>query len=193
MAVNDNFEVKIASTFQGDVMINVLHYQQIAGSGGITEVIGSLMAAVKADVVQVMIEAQANMVQYQTIRVQQVGAPKPLIQKDGVTYVGALTDDPLPASDAVLFVKRCNTGGRENVGKLYLSGCPDIYALGGLVVVGQDELEAVALALKSNIVNAGRTFAPIIWHRAAATAEFVTAVNIRAQISRQNRRKLPIY
>lgn len=193
MAIDDNFEVKIASTYQGDVMMNVLHYQQIGGTGGITECIGSLMAGVKASIIETLILAQSNMVQYQTIRIQQVGVPKPNIQKDGIISVGELTEDPLPASDAILFVKRCNIGGRENVGKFYLGGCPDTYATGGLVTVTQDELEQIALALKTNIIHTGRTFAPIIWHRAAQTAQFITACNIRAQISRQNRRHLPIY
>lgn len=193
MAINDNFEVKISATFQGDVCMNVLHYQQTAGGGGITEVIGSLMQAIKDEVINVLTPALSDMVQFQTIRVQQVGVPKPLIQKDGITSAGDLTTDPLPASDAILFVKRCNTGGRENVGKFYLSGCPDTYATGGLVVVGQDELELIAVMLKSNITNAARVFAPVIWHRTPQTAEFITSCSIRAQISRQNRRRLPIY
>lgn len=193
MAIDDNFEVKITSTFQGDVMMNVLHYQQIGGVGGITECIGSLVLAVAADVIAKMALAQSDKVSYQTVRVQQVGVANPNIQKDALILGGDREEDPLPGQDAVLFVKRCNTGGRANVGKFYLGAVPDVWAVGGEVTVGQDELEAVALQLKTNISNGGRTFAPIIWHRQAQTAEFVTAVNIRKQISRQNRRHLPIY
>lgn len=193
MSINDNFEVKITSVFQGDVIMNVLHYQQTVGGGGITEVIGSLVLAVAADLLPKMQACQNETVTYQTIRVQQVGVPNPIIQKDGLALQGLLEEDPLPGQDAVLFTKRCNTGGRANVGKFYLGGVPDAYASGGIVNTGQDDLEALAVQLKTNVSNGGRTFAPIIWHRRPQTAEFVTAVNIRRQISRQNRRHLPIY
>lgn len=193
MAVNDNFEVKITSTYQGDVAMNVLHYQQTAGAGGITEVLGKLIDVVISDVLDKLCDAQTNKVEYQSVRVQQVGVVAPMIDRRGIELGGQNETDPLPAQDAVLFVKRCNTGGRANVGKLYLTGVSDALVTGGLVSVGDDDLVAVAVQLKTNLVIEGITFAPIIWHRGPETAEFVTRCEIRPQISRQNRRHLPVY
>src|SRR5688572_15226165 len=112
MAVNDNFEVKITATFQGDVAMNVLHYQQTAGAGGITAVIGSLIDGILADFVPKMQACMTSYVQFQSVRVQQVGVVAPSIEKRGTILEGLVSDvNPLPGQDAVLFVKRCNTGG----------------------------------------------------------------------------------
>lgn len=193
MAINDNFEVKITSVFQGDIMMNVLHYMQTGGEDGITSIIGKLLDAVESDIVPVMADCQATTIVYQSIRVQQVGVNKPIIEKRAIDDVGEHEDNPLPAQDAVLFVKRANTGGRENVGKFYLGGVGETLSDGGKVVVGDANLIAMAVALKSNLTSGGITFAPIIWHRATQTAEFITKCDIRSQISRQNRRHLPVY
>lgn len=192
MAVNDNFEVKITSTYQGDVMQNVLHYQQTAGSGGITEVCGKLADAIRDTLLPIIRAAQTNKVDYQTIRVQQVGVPEPTIVKIGLVAAGLSADPPLPAQDAVLFVKRCNNGGRKNVGKFYLSGIPEDWADGGLVNVGTDELEAIAEQIKGNLTIESFTFAPGIWHRTEQSIEFITRCEIRPQISRQKRRHIPV-
>lgn len=193
MAINDNFEVKITSTFQGDVAMNVLHFQQTAGSGGITEVLGKLIDAVVDDMLPLIRACQTTQVQFQSVRVQQVGVTNPMIERRGLVLTGIQSADSLPASDAVLFVKRCNTGGRQNVGKFYLVGLPDTIATGGLVDVTDEALVALAVGLKSNIVDDDLTFAPIIWHRASQSAEFITRCEVRPQISRQNRRHLPVY
>lgn len=193
MAINDNFEVKITSTFQGDVAMNVLHFQQTAGSGGITEVLGKLIDAVVDDLLPKVRACQTNQVQYQSVRVQQVGVANPMIERRGLTVIGSQSADALPASDAVLFVKRCNTGGRQNVGKFYLVGVPDTIAVGGLVDVSDEQLVDLAVQLKANINDDDLTFAPIIWHRSSQSAEFITRCEVRPQMSRQNRRHLPVY
>lgn len=193
MPLDTNYEVKITGIFQGRVFQNVLHFQQTAGAGGGRTVdAGRLAAAVSGQIIPLMVAACTPDTQFNTVRVTEVGIADPIVTKVAVNTPGEASGDALPGQDAILFVKRCNTGGRRNVGKFYLVGAADDNAQGGIVDTEFAPFVALAAILKGQITNTGNTYSAIIWHRATSSAEFVTICNTRAQVSRQKRRNIPV-
>lgn len=193
MPVNDNFEVKITATYGSDIMMTVLHYQQIGGTGTITDSLGSLILAVQNQVIPALASIQVLGVRYKSIRVQQVGVANPIIFRKGLNYGGLVDDDGLPPGDAALFVKRANVGGRKNVGKIYVGGTPEGLQNQGTFDVTDASVVAAGATLLGTIEEDDRVFRPIIWHRADSTPEYVVFLEPRTQMSHQKRRHLPVY
>jgi hypothetical protein len=193
MPANSKYEVKITGMYNGDIWQNVLHYMLTeGGTSERTTDAGKVADVVESQFIPTLAAAQSNQSVFMTLRVVEVGVEDPIIVRRGLLTTGQVESDPLPASDAVLFQKSCNVGGRRNYGKLYLACVPEAWATGSIVDITQAELTALGIKLKDSIVLAGYTIRPIIWHRSDSTAEFVTNYGIRAQISRQNRRHIPV-
>jgi len=189
MAVNDNFQVVVTGTIGTDIWKNVSYWQCTAGgTGGQTVLTGSLREAIKAHFLPKIAAVQTNTVSMFALRCQQVGVTEPFVDTAGLNVFGLTEGDPLPSSDAVLFVKRANNGGRKNVGKAFIPGVDETLVNGNVVTVTDPTIVALAVAFKTNIVNVGDTFTPCIWHRGTATADFVTVCQTRTTIARQNRR-----
>lgn len=193
MPVDSKYEAKITGMYNGDIWQNVLHFMlTVGGTTERTTDAGKVADVIETQFIPTLELAQSNQSQTMSLRVQEVGVADPIIVKRGLSSGGQVESDPLPASDAVLFQKSCNVGGRRNYGKFYLACVPEVWATGSIVIVGQDELEALGAKLKDSSTAGGYTIRPIIWHRNDSTAEFVTNYGIRSQISRQNRRHIPV-
>lgn len=193
MPVNTNYELKLTGTMQGDSFQNVLHYQCTATAGGGRTVdVGRLVDGFIADVLPKFVAVACGEVEFLSIRVTEVGVVDPIVQRKPISTPGSADGSPFPPGVAVLITKRCNTGGRRNVGKTYVIGCKEDVAVGGIVITADVDLAALAVSLKTNVEHEGNTYAPIIWHRSTSSAEFITIADVRAQTSHQDRRKVPV-
>lgn len=184
MAVNDVFRVAIeGSVTSGQVIVNVLHYEQVA------EVVGAPASVLGGLVVSDLIPAYAGIASgcgFDLVRIAQVRGGL-AVAEVAAGIPSSLGGDSLPPNAPVVLRKKTGLAGRSRRGRMFLFPTSEAYQSEGAVQVtgtfgsNMDAFRAQILGLGDD-GGGGFQFRLTIWSKELEISTLVTDTQVSPYI-----------
>lgn len=191
MAVNDIFQINMIGQLHGQATVNTFHYRvSVQGTGDAEPVLLPAFHTAVGAKVKIACSNEWSLVRTTVQKIRPL-PPRLALETVAGAGPGALFQESMPTSIAVVVSKRTILAGRAYRGRCYFAGISAAHEIDSqLTTAGALVWDDVATGMETSLIASGYTFVPVVFHRGDGTSTDIISSLVRLPFRNQRRRQV---